>query len=182
MENEYSNTQIRSSFYQILAPQDGYIVKALIPGIGETIKEGQAIASILPSEYQLAVELYVDPIDLPLLEKGRKVRLQFDGWPTLVFSGWPDLSVGTFGGEVAVIDNTDSNGKYRILVIPDKNEEKWPEQIRIGSGVYGWAMLKDVPIWYELWRQMNRFPPDYMGSTKEEAAKTGDKESKETYN
>jgi hypothetical protein len=24
-------------------------------------------------------------------------------------------------------------------------------------------MLKDVPIWYELWRQFNGFPPDYIG-------------------
>jgi len=23
------------------------------------------------------------------------------------------------------------------------------------------VLLKDVPIWYELWRQINGFPPDY---------------------
>ena len=22
-------------------------------------------------------------------------------------------------------------------------------------------LLKDVPIWYELWRQINGFPPEY---------------------
>ena len=29
-------------------------------------------------------------------------------------------------------------------------------------------MLKDVPIWYELWRQFNGFPPDYVGVLKDE--------------
>ncbi|WP_192821847.1 HlyD family secretion protein [Rufibacter sp. LB8] len=175
MQNEYANAQIRNSFYQITAPQDGYIVRALKSGLGETVKEGEAICSIMPANPQLAVQLYVKPIDMPLLDVGRKVRLQFEGWPTLVFSGWPNVGFGTFGGVVAVMDNIDSAGKYRILVVPDPASGPWPEAVRIGSGAYGWAMLNDVPIWYELWRQMNAFPPDYMGPTtspKETQAKT----------
>jgi hypothetical protein len=31
----------------------------------------------------------------------------------------------------------------------------------VGSGASGIALLNDVPIWYELWRQLNGFPPDY---------------------
>jgi hypothetical protein len=23
----------------------------------------------------------------------------------------------------------------------------------------GWVMLEDVPVWYEIWRQLNAFPP-----------------------
>jgi hypothetical protein len=178
MNNEYANMQIRNSFYNITAPQDGYLVKALRVGIGETVKEGEAVASIMPNTDNLAVELFVDPIDIPLLKKGNKVRLQFDGWPALVFSGWPNVSFGTFGGEVMVIDNIDTDGKYRILVTPDKKDEHWPQLIRVGSGVYGWAMLKDVPIWFELWRNMNGFPPDFTGElpgkkpTKKETKKT----------
>jgi hypothetical protein len=109
------------------------------------------------------VQLFVKPIDVPLIKVGRKVRIQFEGWPALVFSGWPDVGFGTFGGRVAVIDNIDSAGKYRILVVPDPDATPWPEAIRVGSGAYGWAMLNDVPIWYELWRQLNAFPPDYVG-------------------
>ncbi len=162
LNNAFANQAIRRSFYAIPAPQDGYVVKALVSGIGETVKEGEAVASVMPSDPQLAVALYVRPADLPLLETGRKVRLQFDGWPALAFAGWPNVSFGTFGGEVAVIDNVDSQGKYRILVVPDNDEAAWPEAIRVGSGVYGWAMLNDVPIWYELWRQINGFPADFM--------------------
>lgn len=165
--NDFANLQIRSSFYAILAPQDGYVVQALKSGLGETIKEGEAVASVVGDDPELAVALYVQPMDLPLVEKGRKVRLQFDGWPALAFSGWPNLSFGTFGGRVAVIDNVDSKGKYRILVVPDPEEEPWPEAVRLGSGVYGWALLKDVPIWYEIWRQLNGFPADYMGESAE---------------
>jgi hypothetical protein len=98
------------------------------------------------------------------------VRLEFDGWPAVQFSGWPTVAVGTFGGQVAVVDAVSSdNGKYRLLVRPDKADQPWPKQLRQGSGVYGWVMLDDVPIWYELWRQLNGFPP----SLKEEPKITG---------
>jgi multidrug resistance efflux pump len=163
MKNEYANMEIRSSFYQVTAPQDGYMVRALKAGLGETIKEGEAVASIMPADPQLAVQLFVDPIDVPLLSRGRQVRLQFEGWPALVFSGWPDVGFGTFGGQVAVIDNIDSQGKYRVLVVPDPRAQPWPVAIRVGSGAYGWAMLDEVPIWYELWRQLNAFPPNFVG-------------------
>ena len=162
MKNEYSNMQIRSSFYQILAPRDGYIVKALKAGIGETVKEGEPVTSIIMVHPELAVALYVKPMDIPLLTIGRRVRLQFDGWPTLVFSGWPGATFGTFAGLIAVIDNIDSKGKYRILVVPDPNEDSWPHVLRVGTGANGWAMLNDVPIYYEIWRNLNGFPPDYM--------------------
>ncbi len=181
MNNEFTNQRIRSSFYHITAPQDGYVVKTLKAGLGETVKEGEPVASIISDNPRLAVELYVKPMDIPLLSKGRKVRLQFDGWPALVFSGWPNVSFGTFGAQVAVIDNIDTQGKYRILVVPDPDDEPWPRPIRVGSGAYGWAMLNDVPIWYELWRQLNGFPPDYVGQpigsgTKKETSKDEVKE------
>jgi hypothetical protein len=147
-------------------------------GLGENIKEGEAIATILPNDAHLAVELFVKPMDFPLIRTGQPVRLQFDGWPALVFSGWPNTSFGTFAGRIAVINNVATNGKYRILVTPDPQQEPWPEALRIGSGVYGWALLQDVPIWYELWRQLNGFPADYTGDGGQVAdAKTKDKKS-----
>ncbi|RIJ36689.1 HlyD family secretion protein [Pontibacter oryzae] len=161
LQNEYSSTEVRSRYYSIVAPQTGYVVKTLKAGIGETIKEGEAVATIMPENPQMAAELYVKPLDLPLLKVGDEMRLQFEGWPALVFSGWPGASFGTFGGKVAVIDYAGANNKYRILVTPDPSGEPWPDALRVGSGVYGWAMLNTVPIWYEMWRQLNGFPPDF---------------------
>ncbi|WP_242926606.1 HlyD family secretion protein [Pontibacter vulgaris] len=176
LQNEYSSTEIRSQYYQIVAPQDGYVVQTLKAGIGETIKEGEPLATIMPRNPQLAAELYVNALDLPLIKPGDEVRLQFEGWPTIVFSGWPGASFGTFGGKVAIIDNTGTNGRYRMLVVPDPEEEPWPDQLRVGSGVYGWAMLKTVPVWYELWRQLNNFPPDYTSTTEsKDTAKPSEK-------
>jgi multidrug resistance efflux pump len=163
LRSEYSGTLERSRYYQVVAPQTGYLVRTLRAGIGETIKEGEAIATIMPADPKLAVELFVQPMDLPLLYRGAPVRLQFDGWPALVFSGWPNVGFGTFGGNVAVIDNTATGGLYRMLVVPDPEQEPWPEALRLGSGVQGWAMLHTVPVWYELWRQLNGFPADYTG-------------------
>ena len=162
LQNQYSNYLVRSGMYYITAPQDGFITKALRSGIGETIKEGTEILSIMPANIDVAVEVFVKPIDIPLLGKGSKVRIQFDGWPAIVFSGWPNVSYGTYGGKVIAIDNFISeNVKYRVLVVPDTNDHSWPKEIRVGAGVGSMMLLKDVSIWYELWRQINGFPPEY---------------------
>jgi multidrug resistance efflux pump len=162
LQNQFVNYSVRIGMYYITAPQDGYITQAIQTGIGETIKEGESIVSIMPSKYDLAVEMYIKPMDLPLMQKGQEVRFMFDGWPAIIFSGWPNVSYGTFGGKIVAIDNfTSKDGKFRVLVAPDSSNERWPEAVRIGSGANGFALLKDVPIWYELWRQINGFPPDY---------------------
>jgi multidrug efflux pump subunit AcrA (membrane-fusion protein) len=171
LENEYSSMLVRNTFYTIRAPQDGYIVQAVRVGIGENIKEGESIITIMPSNPKMAVEVYVRAMDIPLLRPGDKVRVQFDGWPAIVFSGWPDVSVGTFGGIINNIDAVEStNGKFRILVVPDPADSPWPAQIRMGSSVYAWAMLDNVPIWFEIWRQLNGFPPNL---SKEEVKNSG---------
>jgi membrane fusion protein, adhesin transport system len=162
LQNKITNVDIRRGQYFVKAPQEGYIVKALKMGIGETIKEGESIATLQPSAPEMAVEMYVRAMDVPLIEPGREVRIQFEGWPSLVFSGWPSATVGTFGGIVKVIDRIDNGkGEYRLLITPkiSKGEQIWPKQLRMGSGVIGWVMLEDVPVWYEIWRQLNAFPP-----------------------
>lgn len=162
LQNQFVNYSIRSGMYFILAPQDGYLTKVIQSGIGETIKAGDGIISIVPSSYQLAVEMYVRPIDLPLIQKGQKTRVQFDGWPAIIFSGWPNTSFGTFGGVVFAIDNNIStNGMYRVLVAPDSNDKEWPKALRVGSGSKSLLLLKNVRIGYEVWRQVNGFPPDF---------------------
>lgn len=162
MENQLRNYEVRQGYYIITAPQNGYVTKLLVQGIGETIKEGESIVSFMPALTDLAVEIYVNPIDLPLLHKGQHVRLQFDGWPAIIFSGWPGASYGTYGGEVYAIDQFISpNGKYRVLVKPDIKEYKWPKALRVGGGSKSMILLENVPIWYEVWRKINGFPPNF---------------------
>lgn len=162
IQNQYNNYKVRTSLYYILAPQDGYVTQAQQTGLGETIKEGAEIVSIMPSQYDLAIQMYIKPIDLPLFEKGQKVMIQFDGWPAIIFSGWPGVSFGTFEGKVLAMDNfTSDNQLYRVLVIPAVNSPAWPEQLRVGAGVKTITLLKNVSVWYEIWRQINGFPPDY---------------------
>ena len=162
LKNQYANYQIRNGMYYIKAPQSGLVNRALQSGIGETIKEGVAIVSIMPSNYDIAVETFVSANDLPLLHKGEKVRIWFDGWPTIVFSGWPNMSYGTYGGRIVAIENFISpNGKFRVLISPDKEDVAWPKQISIGSGAQTLALLENVPLWFEVWRTLNGFPPNY---------------------
>lgn len=162
LENAYSNYKKRNSLLYVTAPQDGYINKAMTGGIGVTFKEGAKLVGIMPANFDMAVETFVRPIDLPLLHIGEEVRVQFDGWPAIIFSGWPNVSYGTYGAKVVAIERfISANGKYRILLSPDEKDHTWPEAVRVGSGAKTIALLEDVPIWYELWRQINSFPPNY---------------------
>lgn len=182
MENTLQNYEFRSGLYIITAPQNGFVIRSSKSGIGEIIKEGDEVITIAPSDYEAAVEMYLNPMDVPLIKKGQKVRIVFDGWPSIIFSGWPNLSVGTFGGEIVAMDyNISPNGKYRILIKPDKNDVEWPDVLRIGSGAIGMILLNDVPIWYETWRQFNGFPPDFYTQKEIESNKksNGSKNGKE---
>lgn len=176
LHNQYVNYSVRNGLYYITAPQSGYVNRALLTGVGETIKEGTSIVSIMPAGYDIAVETYVEPIDLPLVHRGAPIRVWFDGWPRIVFSGWPGLSYGTFGGRVVAIENFISpNGKYRILVAPDPKLEKWPKELSIGAGAQSIALLQTVPVWYEIWRNLNGFPPDFYSDAD---AKSDEKKKK----
>lgn len=170
LENEFTNYTMRNDLYYIRAPRSGYINRAIQGGVGETFKEGDRLVGIMPAKYDMAVETYVEPIDLPLMHIGEKVRIEFDGWPAIIFSGWPNVSYGTYGGEVVAVETFISqNGKYRILLAPDPEDHPWPEDLRVGSGAKTIALLEDVPIWFELWRQLNGFPPNYYQPTNDMA-------------
>lgn len=172
LKNQFSNYAIRNAFYYITAPQNGQITKTIKAGIGEIVKEGEMLVKIIPQNFDYAVEMYVDPVDLPLIAEEQRVRFQFDGWPSIVFSGWQNISYGTFGGRVVAIDNSISdNGKFRIMVAEDKSDVQWPRALKVGGGARGMALLKDVPVYYELWRRLNGFPPDFYKLTEKKNAK-----------
>lgn len=165
LRNLYANYDARNKLYYVRAPQSGQITKAKKAGIGEMLKEGDMLVEIVPEKVQFAVQLFIDPMDLPLISIGQKVRFIFDGFPAIVFSGWPQSSIGTFGGKVAAIEtNVSTNGKFRVLVKEDDPTHPWPKQLRMGGGAKGIALLKDVRVYYELWRIINGFPPEYYQS------------------
>jgi multidrug resistance efflux pump len=183
LEIELNNIRTRTDQRIVRAPRDGRIVRLLKLGAGETVDSGVKLATLVPSTHDQAVELFIADNDVPLVSVGDHVRLQFAGWPALQFIGWPGVAVGTFAGEVAVIDMVDDGKKrYRVLVRPDwqlikaKKEDPWPspDHLRPGSEVIGWVMIAtapegkvscapmpcgEVPLGFELWRQFNGFPP-----------------------
>ena len=162
LESQMSNYKIRQGLYYVLASQDGQIVQLSKSGIGEILKDGESIGSIVPLNVDYAVEIYIKPVDLPLVKPGQRVMCIFDGFPAIVFSGWPNTSYGVFAGKViAVESNITTNGLFKALVVEEKGKKPWPPQIKMGAGVQGIAILNDVPIWYELWRNINGFPADY---------------------
>lgn len=147
----------------IYAPKDGVVLRVLSGNNATMVKAGDKIATFAPNLSDPAIELYVSSNDIPLVYEGRKVRLQFEGWPAVQFSGWPSLAIGTFGGVVSSVDSSISeNGKFRVIIKKAQGEE-WPDQrfLRHGTKVYGWVLLNSVKLGYEVWRQINSFPPEF---------------------
>ncbi|MCC6373131.1 MAG: HlyD family efflux transporter periplasmic adaptor subunit [Bacteroidia bacterium] len=160
IQNQLSNYSIRNAFYYVTAPQEGYITKSYIQGVGEIVKDGTPLVSIVPKNNTLSVEFYVEPMNIPLIHSGQDVQLTFDGWPAFVFRGWPGVSFGTYRAKIVAIDKVISeNGKFRVLAINTNNE--WPKALQVGAGVKALVMLNNVPVIYELWRQINGFPPEF---------------------
>ncbi|MBX3228521.1 MAG: HlyD family efflux transporter periplasmic adaptor subunit [Labilithrix sp.] len=151
----------RQQTQRVTAPRDGVVLSVIARQGGELLKAGQPLLSFVPDTDVRAVELWMSGNDIPLITEGRHVRMQFEGWPAIQFTGWPSVAVGTFGGRVAWVDAADNGqGKFRIVVVPDDGEP-WPSGVylRQGTRVNGWVLLNRVRLGYELWRQMNGFPP-----------------------
>lgn len=156
----------------VVAPRDG-IVLSVAATEGAYLKPGSAICVLIPDTEARFVEAWVDGMDMPLLsprrvrddgtvEAGSRARLQFEGWPAIQFMGWPSVAVGTFGGEVVSVDATDDgSGRFRIVIAADAEDEAWPGPAFLRQGVRAkaWVLLRNVPLWQELWRQLNGFPP-----------------------
>lgn len=169
-QNELAQARIDKVNIDIrIARQQSQVVEAYVAGTifkrltGEysvLVKKGDILAEIIPETQSRAVALWVNGNDIPFVRLNQKARLQFEGWPAIQFRGWPEIAVGTFGGKVSFIDPTDNGqGYFRVVILPD---EPWPKPrfLRQGVRVHGWIQLGRVPLWYELWRQFNGFPPE----------------------
>lgn len=152
----------RQSIQTKVAPSDGTILRLLSAGEATYVNAGDILASFIPDGVERSVALVVNGFDAPLIYPGRKVRLQFDGWPMFQFSGWPGASLGTFAGVIEFVEPiADASGRFRVWIQEDFSEGGWPEErfVRLGSRVRGWVLLEEVQLGYELWRQLNAFPP-----------------------
>jgi membrane fusion protein, adhesin transport system len=168
LEIDIQNMAERVQQRAVRAPCAGRVVRLNRVGAGETVSAGTILATIVPGTNDRAAAIMIRDYDAPLISVGDPVRLSISGWPSLQFVGWPSVAVGTFAGRIAVVDAVDDGQHfYRIIVVPDheaiaaKKEEPWPspKYLRPGAKATGWVLLKNVPLWYELWRQFNGFQP-----------------------
>jgi adhesin transport system membrane fusion protein len=164
----------------VTAPRDG-IVLAVTATEGTFLRPGSLIAILIPEAENRFAEIWLQGNDVPLVTprrigrdgeviSGSPVRMRFEGWPAIQFVGWPSVAVGTFGGEVVFVDATDDGtGRFRVVVAqkPDvvtrggeTTVQNWPgnQWLRQGVRADGWVPLR-LPLWKEVWRQLNAFPP-----------------------
>jgi len=169
LQSKLSSLRIRVQSRYIVAPTSGLVTRLFNPGLGQTVKEADPLVELMPFDGTHSVEMQVSPQDIALVHNGLTAQLAFDGWPSLPLPGWPQGSTGVFGAHVVAVSPTPAaDGKYRIILVPT---EAWPDQLAIGTGTYGVLLLKNVPLWYEIWRQFNGFPPDYYLPAKQTSQK-----------
>ena len=164
-QNSLTSSEInlsRQNMQKIVAPRSGTIFRLPVNSQSQMISQGQPLLVILPETSTRSVELWVDGRDAPLITKGSKVRLEFEGWPAIQVPGWAQVGIGTFAGKVVFVDPTDNGtGSFRIMVVPDKAYPNWPSArfLRQGISAKAWVLLDNVTIGYEIWRVLNGFPP-----------------------
>lgn len=165
----------RQSVQIVRAPRDGFIQSLNAGDAATFIKAGDVLATFVPDNAQRVIEIFIDGRDVALVRKGDKARIQFEGWPAVQFSGWPSVAVGTFGGRVIAVDQSaQPNGRFRVLIAEDKLDGYgWPEEryARFGAAVQAWVLLETVPVGYEIWRQLNNFPPELTAAESSGPAK-----------
>jgi len=152
----------RQETHTKVAPVDGTVVRLRSGGNATYVKAGDMLGWFVPSNINRMVNIKVNGLDAVLVTKGRSVRIQFEGWPAFHFSGWPGISVGTFEGVVSFVEPVaDDNGLFTVWIEPAPDAEPWPDDdsTRLGSRAKAWVLLEEVQLGYELWRQLNNFPP-----------------------
>lgn len=161
--NRFSVNLSRQSEQIVRAPRDGFILSVNSGDTSTYVSTGQTLARFVPASPERVLQVLINGRDVALVQPGAKASLQFEGWPAVQFSGWPSVAVGTFEGVVLAVDpSAQPNGQFRVLVAPDPDAETpWPEEryVRYGAAARAWILLETVPLGYELWRQMNAFPP-----------------------
>lgn len=168
----------RQATQHVRAPSNGTVLRITARQGGDIVKGGDVLAHFVPDTDDQAVELWIDGNDVNLVHPGARVRLQFEGWPAVQFSGWPSLAVGTYVGKVAFVDpHDDGKGRFRVVIVPD-GSSAWPgrQYLRQGTRTTGWVLLGRVKIGYEVWRQLNGFPPEWTGDPSEGEGKADAKD------
>lgn len=155
----------RQSVQVVRAPRDGRIMRIIGADNATMVSAGDVLATFAVENSRRVVELFIDGRDVPLVRPGRRVRLEFEGWPAIQFSGWPSVAQGMFDGRVFALDvNASSNGLFRVLVEEAPDRPAWPREpyVRLGAKVRGWIMMDTVTVGFELWRLLNDFPLQFQ--------------------
>ncbi|WP_301751729.1 HlyD family secretion protein [uncultured Erythrobacter sp.] len=166
-----ADTNIARQSEQIVrAPRDGFIQSLNAGDAATFINAGDVLATFVPANTGRVVEIFIDGRDVALVKPGDVTRIQFEGWPAVQFSGWPSVAIGTFGGRVISVDHSAQvDGRFRVLIAEDRSEVgPWPEEryVRFGAAVQAWVLLETVPVGYEIWRQLNNFPPQLPAASR----------------
>lgn len=154
----------RQAVQIVTAPRDGFIQRVQAGDAATFVRAGDMLAMFVPESSERVVEVFIVGRDVALVQKGAKARIMFEGWPAVQFSGWPAVAVGTFGGIVIAVDQSaQPDGRFRVLIREDMSDpHRWPEErfVRFGAKAQAWILLDTVPVGYEIWRQLNSFPPE----------------------
>lgn len=160
--NTLNSTRYKSG--EVVAQKDGYVVRILQNDKHKLIKKGEEVLLFSPKVGKKSIMLKVSDFNMPLIKEGLPVRIRFYGWPALQIAGWPTIKYGTFGGIIKHVEATSYEKGFFYARVEEDPKEPWPkgDDLRVGTQSTLWVRLATVPIWYQIWRLMNAFPPQMV--------------------
>lgn len=164
-EQERQFTDIaRYETAEVLAQKNGTVVRILRNDKNTYVKKGEPVIQFSPDITARAILLKITDFNMPLIKEDLRVRIRFYGWPVLNIPGWPLIRFGTFGGIIKKVDPVAYEKGYYYAYVVEDPKEPWPAvtELRVGTSATVWVALSTVPVWYQLWRSMNAFPPNML--------------------
>jgi multidrug efflux pump subunit AcrA (membrane-fusion protein) len=149
------------------AQKDGVVMRIFHNDKNKLLKQNDSILHFVPEVTQRSLLLKISDFHMPLLKVGEPVRIKFHGWPALQISGWPKITYGTFGGYIHSVEPISHEKDFYYVHVFELANEPWPEDsvLRYGTQASAWIRLDSVPIWYQIWRNMNAAPPNIPQGT-----------------
>ncbi len=131
----------RSARTIVRAPLSGKINRVLVNTVGGTVRPGEPVAEIVPSEQGLLVEVLVNPKDIAFVRTGQRAKVDITAYETAVYGSLegkvvsisPDATLNEKSGESFYV--------VKVRTVGDALVTKAGTRLPIGSGMVANASL-----------------------------------------
>ncbi len=113
-EDQVSRTTVKS-------PSNGIVQKLYVNTIGGAIKPAQDLIEIVPTDFNLIVEIKVLPSDIAFIYQGQKAIIKFSAYDFAIFGGLNGKVINISPDTITEKDGNQDKTYYLVRIQTDKN-------------------------------------------------------------